>query len=791
MSADSHGSEPRHRSQDGASDGVFHRLSELIQDDRWARRICLAAAAGLLFLAYLPVDVRAQQILGVVLFAAMLVFKALPRTPMTSFLFISCGAFLTLRYLFWRTGYTVVYQDFPSFVCSILLYTAEVYGIVLYLVSLFINSSFLNRKPVPLTGPPESWPTVDIMVPSYNEPQHLLEVTLIAALQVDYPKDRFNVYLLDDGGTTQKRGDADPGKAQEAAERHRDLQIMCAELGAYYVTRDQNLHAKAGNINSALEKIENGEVSDAQTGEVKTPGELILILDADHVPSPDFLRKTVGWFQRDPKLFLMQTPHFFLNPDPIEKNLQTFQRMPSENEMFYRVIQRGLDFWNCSFFCGSAAVLRREYLMQIGGISGISITEDAETALALHGLGYHSAYLDQPLIAGLQPETFGGFVVQRTRWAQGMVQIFLLRNPLRMKGLTLPQRLGYFNSSFFWFFAYSRAVFLVAPAFFLIFGLQIYRANLQEFLGYAVPHVIGAVLAAYYLFGHVRWTLFSELYETMQSIFCLRGLVQVFINPHSPSFGVTPKGEHLENNFISPFAGTFYTLTLIMVASLGAAVYRYYAYPLDRGVVVITGVWALLNILLLVAALGAVYERAQRRDYPRVKVGYRGRLRAGDSQVPCRLQDISVSGVGILVPWSFSTALEGLRGTRLEVFDPRQDAWVEVPVEVRNRRYGRRGMTLGMAFGEATTEERFKIVRLIYGDSRRWNEFLYSRDQPSSVFFGIGFLLSRGIAAATNHLLHIVRWAGVGSVRWVAAGFRRAFALDATGAATDQSNGKV
>ena len=120
----------------------------------------------------------------------------------------------------------------------------------------------------------------------------------------------------------------------------------------------------------------------------------------------------------------MQTPHFFLNPDPVERNLDTFDRMPSENEMFYSVIQKGLDGYNASFFCGSAAVLRRKHIMEIGGIQGETITEDAETALELHARGYHSAYVARPMVAGLSPETFSGFIVQRMRWAQGMAQIF-------------------------------------------------------------------------------------------------------------------------------------------------------------------------------------------------------------------------------------------------------------------------------------------------------------------------------------------------------------------------------
>jgi cellulose synthase (UDP-forming) len=87
-----------------------------------------------------------------------------------------------------------------------------------------------------------------------------------------------------------------------------------------------------------------------------------VVFDADHAPVREFLKETVSFFKEDPKLFLVQTPHYFLNPDPLEKNLRTFHSMPSENEMFYSVLQRGLDKWNASFFCGSAAVLRRKAL---------------------------------------------------------------------------------------------------------------------------------------------------------------------------------------------------------------------------------------------------------------------------------------------------------------------------------------------------------------------------------------------------------------------------------------------
>jgi len=100
-------------------------------------------------------------------------------------------------------------------------------------------------------------------------------------------------------------------------------------------------------------------------------GDLIAVFDADHAPARDFLKETVGFYAENKRLFLVQTPHFFLNPDPLERNLRTFERMPSENEMFYGIIQRGLDKWNAAFFCGSAALLNRTALNETGGFSGI------------------------------------------------------------------------------------------------------------------------------------------------------------------------------------------------------------------------------------------------------------------------------------------------------------------------------------------------------------------------------------------------------------------------------------
>lgn len=522
------------------------------------------------------ISTRTQISVAIAGVIALLALKQFNTLEAVRTVFLTVAAFLSVDYFYWRTFTTLTYYDPVSFTCSLILYFAEVYGFIVYFLSVFVNIDPLDRHPLPLPEDESTLPTVDVMIPTYNEDIELLQVTVISALQMDYPKDKMTVWVLDDGGTEQHCNNADPEKALKAQKRRKSLQELCANLGAHYQTREKNLHAKAGNINNGLQY---------------SHGELILILDADHAPTSDFLQNTVGWFLKDPKLFLVQAPHFFINPDPIEKNLQTFQDMPGESEMFYKVIQKGLDFWNAAFFCGSAAVLRRSCLMEIGGISGETITEDAETALTLHARGYNSAYIAKPMISGLSPETLGGFIGQRVRWAQGMIQIFLLKNPLLIPGLTLPQRLCYFSSCFFWFFAYARVVFILAPLCFLLFGLKIYDANLADFMAYAVPHLFAVFWVSDFLFGKVRWSFVSELYELIQAVYTLPAIAKVFMNPRAPKFNVTAKGETLDQDFISPLARPFYLFLMLNLVALGFGVFRLFAFPDERFPTTVTMCW--------------------------------------------------------------------------------------------------------------------------------------------------------------------------------------------------------
>jgi len=717
---------------------VIHRL----EMSPWTKFVIAALFAGGLLLCAASITTRTQIAVALTAVIAFLVLRRFHQYETARVLFLIIAAFLSIDYFFWRTFTTLGYNDALSFACAIVLYLAELYGFIVYILSIFVNVDPLEREPYPLPEDQSTWPTIDVMIPSYNEDAELLEITILSSLQMDYPKDKLKVYLLDDGGTDQWCNSDDPERADSARRRRRSLKELCTKIGAHYLTRARNINAKAGNINSGLEHSD---------------GDIVMILDADHVPTSDFLLNTVGWMVKDQRMFLVQTPHFFINPDPIEKNLQTFQTMPGENEMFYRVIQKGLDYWNAALFCGSAALLRRKYLLENGGISGQSITEDAETALSLHARGYNSAYIGRPMISGLSPETLGGFIGQRVRWAQGMIQIFLLKNPLLIRGLNLSQRLCYFSSCFFWFFAYARLIFMMAPLCFLYFGLRIYNANFIDFAAYALPHLFAVFRVSDLLFGHVRWSFVSELYELIQSVYTLPAIVRVFINPRAPQFQVTTKGETLGRDFISPLAKPFYIFLALNIIAVAFGIYRLYAFPAERFATFITMAWAFFNIFILLAAMGVLLERRQRRVSARMPSEIPARVRMGEKVYNAVIRDMSVHGANLEVDAAYEAAFRPDTRAEFVVEEPEFLAGKPFHFVVKNSRAAANGMAfLGVQFHHEDLDEMKRKVYLVLGNSDRWMDFQTKREKRLGITRSAVFLFACGIRFSIEHFAHLV-----------------------------------
>lgn len=231
-----------------------------------------------------------------------------------------------INYIVWRWAVSV---NWSSWWIAVPLIVAETYSVIDSL--LFGLGAWRLRErgeppAAPSTDSPETTVTVDVFVTTYNEPVELVMRTALAAKAISYPH---TTWILDDGGREEIRA------AAEAA-------------GIGVITRsgdwvDRPRHAKAGNLNNAL---------------LATDGEFLLILDADQVPDPSILHRTLGYF-KDEKTALVQTPQWF-------ENVPESDPLGSQAPLFYGPIQQSKDGWNSAFFCGSNAVLRREALMQLG-----------------------------------------------------------------------------------------------------------------------------------------------------------------------------------------------------------------------------------------------------------------------------------------------------------------------------------------------------------------------------------------------------------------------------------------
>ncbi|AOF91025.1 cellulose synthase catalytic subunit [Sinorhizobium sp. RAC02] len=682
----------------------------------------LAIPAGMfgLFLLWLPLSLQAQLVLSFAVLGVMFLAMTRPKNTTLRLVTFTFAGILAMRYASWRTTETLPSIHEPlNFIPGLILYLAEMYCLAMLAISFFMLADPLKRK-APDLGDAADLPTVDVFIPSYNEEPELLAGTLAAAKSLHYPKDKLNVYLLDDGGTEAKRNHKDPRISIAAIRRHEQLKALCASLGVHYHARKQNDHAKAGNLNEGL-KVSSGE--------------LVVVFDADHAPVREFLRETVGFFAKDKKLFLVQTPHYFLNPDPLEKNLQTFARMPSENEMFYSILQRGLDKWNASFFCGSAAVLRRAALSAANGFSGQSITEDCETALALHSKGWHSLYVDKPLIAGLQPETFVSFIGQRARWCQGMLQILILNRPFLAKGLTLAQRICYAGINLFWLFPLSRLAFVFSPLLYIFFSLEIYQANILEFASYAVTYLIGSFAMQSYLYGRVRWPWVSELYEYVQSVLLFGSIVSVIRNPRKPTFNVTAKGQTLDRSMLSPLARPYFIIFFVLLAAALYSGYRFLTEPVATELLTIVAGWNLINLGLAGAALGVVAERRELRRNQRLPVKRHALMKVDGKLKNIIIQDASSGGISVefveqAPEIDLDTPLEATIQLR------RAGQIISFDVICRSSRGVGVGTVYGFAYKERTPETFMAIAELMYSDQAVLQERLVRRQVRHSFFWG-------------------------------------------------------
>jgi len=478
------------------------------------------------------------------------------------------AAAFTLYYLVWRLS--VLNPE--AMWLSWLLWAAEAYGFLTFLLFVFMTWK-LVRPEAPL---PQKGISVDVMVPTYGEPIDVLRATLVGCNHIRYPHQTF---LLDDSARPE-------------------LVALAAELGCTYISRPTHEGAKAGNLNYALKQ---------------TTGHLVAVLDADHVPLPEFLHNTIGFFNES-SVAVVQGPQLFYNIDSFQHERSSWH----EQRVFYHTILPGKNRTNSAFWCGSPAVLRRSALEAIGGIAQETVTEDLHTTIRLVRRGYRVVYTEQPLAVGLSPATIDEYLGQRFRWGQGAMQILRSKNnPLWASGLSISQRLSFLASTITYFDGLQLLILLAIPIITLLSGMLPVSTFSWDFIVRLIPY-LALIFLANTLLGRGTYNLwYIERYSLLRA-FTFTATLLTLLTGRARPFQVTKKGGDISAS--QPWRHVvphLITIGLCFIAAVFGVIHivrPFWYQPQPMVLAVVIG-WTLLNAVLLSLGVDRILSVSRRARY--------------------------------------------------------------------------------------------------------------------------------------------------------------------------------
>ncbi|WP_195516817.1 glycosyltransferase [Paraclostridium bifermentans] len=469
---------------------------------------------------------------------------------------------------------------------------------------------------------------MDVLICTYNEPLDLLQKTIIASKNLDYPQNKLKIYVCDDG--------------------HRaELKNLCRKYNVNYITRDNNEGAKAGNINNALNII---------------TGDLFAVLDADMIPKKNFLTKTVGYFSNENMAFV-QTPQVYYNQDMYQYNLN--KKIPNEQDFFMRDVEEARAANNAVLHVGTNAVFRKKYVMEIGGYPTCSITEDMAVGMLLQAKGYDSEFINEELALGLSATTFTELVKQRDRWCRGNLQVIKKFNVLFNKDLTLGQKIAYLDGVVYWLSSIQKLIYILSPLIFLLSYKLIIDSPVKSLLIMFIPFLLGQILIFNILSPRTRSLKWSHYYEVamaphitlsiLREIFCLKlkfNVTSKDITTNKKQFQFKMALPHILIAIASILAWIFGTIYLL-------------TNKINLGSYLINIIWSIYNfwgsiICIKVAYQNPIYRKSERIS---IKENISIFINTAQGKLTGSLIDISEKGMAI----SLDSPLDVKLGTKLNV----------------------------------------------------------------------------------------------------------------------------
>lgn len=613
------------------------------------------------------------------------IFRAIfpQKPPIWLKIILTIGAsYLNIRYLHWRAAETLVLNWYDGPI-SLAIFIMEFIAILNVTILSYQTLIPTNRSPEADIGEQRIkngyyTPTVDVFIPTYNEPIFVLRRTIVGCQAMRYPHKQ--VWLLDDG------------KRPEAAQ-------LATDLGCNYLTRPDGSHAKAGNLNNGL---------------LSAKGEIVVVFDADFIPLQNFLERTIGFFE-NPKVAMVVTPQNFYNPDQPEINLGGCL-IPHEQTVFYNLIQPGRDFTNSVVCTGTSSMMRRKHLDEIGGIPIGTIVEDWTTGMMLQARGYKTIFLNELLSVGAAPENFSSYLVQRIRWAEGTIKLLYTKyNPMFLPGLNIIQRINHLSGILFWIDQATQSVSYIAPILFFLFGMRSMNTSLPDLVYYWLPNYVAGLFMVSWVIGS-RTIIVTYAYNALQCFYLVPTLVSTLLFPkRKVKFKVTPKG--LTQKETSIDAKLMRPIIILLVLNLVAAAYGIFkaqATDYFYGAHVVNLVWVQFISLVLAISLLAGVDIIEERNGIRVKCSEICKIQLlNQSKAYCfsRIIDISESGVAFHAPETMILEV----GQTLEFYIPEE--------EIRlNARVVRTGYVIGCAFLGITPKNHRLLIEYIFCRPHRWKK---------------------------------------------------------------------
>jgi cellulose synthase (UDP-forming) len=542
----------------------------------------------------------------------------------TAFVWVTIG--LIVRYLWWRA--TVGLAPFTWSLRGFYIYAyfgLEVGATIVtmryrrFLTKVVYRSLDVDR----LLGAAAPGPAalVDVLIPTYNEASDILERTVVGAQNQNHPNVR--VWILDDG-------------------RRAEVADLAARMGVGYLTRADNAHYKAGNLNAALAKLDDSPGR-------RPRSEFIAILDADFVASPDFVSRTLALMAL-PRTGLVQTPQHFYNPDPFQYGLGSRADWPDEQRHWFDISLPSKDAHGAASCCGTSCLIRRACLDEIGGFPTDSISEDTLTTIRLRANGWQTLYLWEPLTAGLNPEGLQEFLVQRARWCLGGVQIALSKWGPLGGGIGLMPVLYLLEALLEWplccLFQYAT---ILVPIVYWFTGVYVVRGSLAETLFYAGP-VYGELLFINWIKRGVKLPIVGDSNLLIEGFVIPRATWRGIFRSRSVKFDVTDKGVSRDSVTIH-----WRQLRVFLALAIGLVAGLTYGWTgarhLNADWRAFNTFWSLYGIVVLIAACVPCIERPRRRRSERFPVAQLAVVRGSNGTgTHATVVDLSTEGALVRLP---------------------------------------------------------------------------------------------------------------------------------------------